>query len=55
MVPGLGTVQHLTTVLYRHQTKNFFSEPGDSDIRFAPESRDAQNNMVGFLHVFRFV
>jgi hypothetical protein len=35
--------------------QNFFSEPGDSDIRFAPESRDAQNNMVGFLHVFRFV
>ncbi|NWF73930.1 MAG: tetratricopeptide repeat protein [Nitrospirae bacterium] len=54
MVPGLGTVQHLTTVLYRHQTKNFFLEPGDNDIRFAPESRDAQNNMFGFLHVFRF-
>ena len=53
-VPGLGTVQHLTTLLYRHQTKNFFREPGDNDIRFLPESRDAQNNMIGFLHVFRF-
>lgn len=53
-VPGLGTVQHLTTLLYRHQTRNFFREPGDNDIRFAPESRDAQNNMFGFLHVFRF-
>jgi tetratricopeptide (TPR) repeat protein len=53
-VPGIGTVQHLTTLMYRHQTKNFFREPGDNDIRFAPESRDAQNNMVGFLHVLRF-
>jgi tetratricopeptide (TPR) repeat protein len=53
-VPGLGTVQHLTTLLYRHQTKNFFREPGDNDIRFAPESRDAENNMFGVLHVFRF-
>lgn len=54
IVPGLGTVQHLTTLLYRHQTKNFFSEPGDNDARFLPESRDAQNNMIGLLHVFRF-
>ena len=53
-VPGLGTVQHLTTLLYRHQTKNFFREPGDNDFRFAPESRDAQNNMIGLLHLFRF-
>jgi tetratricopeptide (TPR) repeat protein len=53
-VPGLGTVQHLTTLLYRHQNRNFFREPGDNDIRFAPESRDAENNMFGFLHVFRF-
>jgi tetratricopeptide (TPR) repeat protein len=53
IVPGLGTVQHLTTLLYRHQAKNFFSEPGDNDVRFVPESRDAQNNMIGFLHVFR--
>lgn len=54
IVPGLGTVQHLTTLLYRHQAKNFFSEPGDNDARFLPESRDAQNNMIGLLHVFRF-
>jgi tetratricopeptide (TPR) repeat protein len=54
VVPGLGTVQHLTTLLYRHQARDFFREPGDNDIRFAPESRDAQNNMFGFLHVFRF-
>jgi len=54
IVPGLGTVQHLTTLLYRHQTKNFFREPGDNDFRFAPESRDAQNNMIGLLHLFRF-
>jgi tetratricopeptide (TPR) repeat protein len=53
-IPGLGTVQHLTTLLYRHQTKDFFREPADTDIRFAPESRDAQNNMLGLLHVFRF-
>lgn len=53
-LPGLGTVQHLSTLLYRHQTKNFFREPGDNDVRFAPESRDAQNNMIGLLHVFRF-
>ncbi len=53
-IPGLGTVQHLSTLLYRHQNKNFFREPGDNDIRFAPESRDADNNMFGFLHVFRF-
>lgn len=52
--PLLGTVQNLTTVLYRHQSKNFFREPADNDIRFAPESRDAQNNMIGFLHIFRF-
>jgi hypothetical protein len=54
-VPVLGTIQHLTTLLYRHQNKNFFREPGDNDIRFAPESRDANNNMVGFLHIFRFM
>jgi tetratricopeptide (TPR) repeat protein len=53
-LPGVGTVQNLSTLLYRHQTKNFFREPGDNDVRFAPESRDAQNNMIGFLHVFRF-
>lgn len=53
-LPGVGTVQNLTTVLYRHQDKNFFREPADSDFRFAPESRDAQNNMIGFLHLFRF-
>lgn len=52
--PGIGTVQHLSTLLYRHQSKNFFREPADSDFRFAPESRDAQNNMIGFLHILRF-
>lgn len=53
-VPGIGTVQHLSTLLYRHQSKNFFREPADNDFRFAPESRDAQNNMIGLLHIFRF-
>ncbi|MGQ0812620.1 MAG: tetratricopeptide repeat protein [Nitrospiraceae bacterium] len=53
-LPEVGTVQNLTTLLYRYQIKEFFLEPGDNDIRFAPESRDAFNNMIGFLHLFRF-
>jgi tetratricopeptide (TPR) repeat protein len=53
-LPGVGTVQNLSTLLYRHQDKNFFREPADNDPRFAPESRDAHTNMIGLLHVFRF-
>ncbi|MBX3235342.1 MAG: tetratricopeptide repeat protein [Nitrospiraceae bacterium] len=53
-LPVLGKVDHLSTLLYRFQRKDFFTEPGDSDIRFAPESRDAFNNMLGLLHAFRF-
>lgn len=53
-LPLLGTVQNLTSVFYRYQDKSFFREPADTDPRFAPESRDAINNMIGFLHVFRF-
>ena len=53
-LPVLGRMENLTTVLYRYQRKEFFAEPGNTDIRFAPESRDAFNNMVGFLHAFRF-
>lgn len=51
---GLGSVGNLTTLLYRYQIKEFFREPADTDIRFAADSRDAYNNMVGLLHVFRF-
>jgi hypothetical protein len=53
-LPGVGRMENLTTLLYRYQRKEFFAEPGNNDIRFAPESRDAFNNMVGFLHAFRF-
>lgn len=53
-VPGLGSVGNLTTLLYRYQIKEFFREPADSDVRFAADSRDAYNNMIGLLHVFRF-
>jgi hypothetical protein len=34
--------------------KEFFREPANTDVRFAADSRDAFNNMIGFLHVFRF-
>ena len=53
-LPALGRMDNLTTLLYRFQRKSFFAEPGNNDIRFAPESRDAFNNMVGILHAFRF-
>ncbi len=53
-LPALGRMDNLTTLLYRFQRKSFFTEPGNSDIRFAPESRDAFNNMIGVLHAFRF-
>lgn len=53
-LPGLGRMENLTTLLYRYQRKEFYAEPGNNDIRFAPESRDAFNNMLGFLHAFRF-
>ena len=53
-VPGLGSVGNLTTLFYRYQIKSFFQEPGDNDFRFAADSRDAFNNMIGLLHVFRF-
>jgi tetratricopeptide (TPR) repeat protein len=53
-VPGLGSVGNLTTFLYRYQIKTFFREPSDTDVRFAADSRDAFNNMIGLLHVFRF-
>jgi tetratricopeptide (TPR) repeat protein len=53
-VPGIGSVGNLTTLFYRYQVKSFFREPGDNDARFSADSRDAFNNMIGFLHVFRF-
>lgn len=53
-LPVVGRMENLTTVLYRYQRKEFYAEPGNNDIRFGPESRDAFNNMVGFLHAFRF-
>ncbi len=53
-LPVVGRMENLTTILYRYQRKEFYSEPGNNDIRFGPESRDAYNNMVGFLHAFRF-
>jgi len=52
--PFIGTVGNLTTFLYRYQVKEFYREPGNTDIRFAPEQRDAFNNMFGLRHVFRF-
>lgn len=53
-LPVFGRMDNLTTLLFRYQRKDFFSEPGNNDIRFGPESRDAFNTMVGFLHAFRF-
>ncbi len=53
-LPVLGRMENLTTILYRYQRKAFYAEPGNNDIRFAPESRDAFNNMLGVLHAFRF-
>ena len=53
-LPVVGRMENLTTVLYRFQRKEFYAEPGNNDIRFVPESRDVFNNMVGFLHAFRF-
>ena len=53
-LPVVGRMENLTTLLYRYQRKEFYAEPGNNDIRFGPESRDAFNNMVGFLHAFRF-
>ncbi|HET9962062.1 MAG TPA: tetratricopeptide repeat protein [Nitrospiraceae bacterium] len=53
-LPLLGRVDHLSTLLYRFQRKDFFTEPANSDPRFAPESRDAYNNMIGYIHAFRF-
>ena len=53
-LPWLGRMDNLSTRLYRFQRKEFFAEPGNKDVPFAPESRDAFNNMVGFLHAFRF-
>lgn len=53
-LPALGRMENLTTFLYRYQRKEFYAEPGNSDLRFAPESRDAFNNMLGVLHAFRF-
>jgi tetratricopeptide (TPR) repeat protein len=53
-LPVLGRMENLTTILYRYQRKEFYAEPGNNDIRFGPESRDAFNNMIGFLHAFRF-
>ncbi|MBA2486088.1 MAG: tetratricopeptide repeat protein [Nitrospira sp.] len=53
-LPLVGRMENLTTVLYRYQRKEFYAEPGNNDIRFSPESRDAFNNMMGVLHAFRF-
>jgi tetratricopeptide (TPR) repeat protein len=53
-LPGVGSIGNLTTLLYRYQIKEFFREPADTDVRFAADSRDAFNNMLGLLHVFRF-
>jgi tetratricopeptide (TPR) repeat protein len=54
LLPVVGRMENLITVLYRYQRKEFYAEPGNNDIRFGPESRDAFNNMIGFLHAFRF-
>lgn len=53
-LPALGRMENLTTLLYRYQRKDFYAEPGNSDLRFAPESRDAFNSMLGVLQAFRF-
>jgi len=53
-VPGIGRVENLSTALLRYQVKEFYGEPGDGDIRFGSEVRDALNTMIGVLHVFRF-
>ncbi len=53
-LPLVGTVGNLSNALYRYQVKEFFREPSNSDPRFGSESRDAFNNMLGFLHAFRF-
>jgi tetratricopeptide (TPR) repeat protein len=53
-VPGIGSVGNLTTALYRYQRKEFYREPGNNDPRFGSEVRDAFNNMIGLVHVFRF-
>lgn len=53
-LPIVGNVGGLTTVLYRYQVKEFFREPANTDFRFGSEVRDAFNNMIGLLHVFRF-
>ena len=52
-LPYLGNVGNMTTGLLRYQNKEFFREPGDGDIRFGSEVRDASNTMIGFIHVFR--
>ena len=53
-LPYVGAVGNATTALLRYQRKEFFREPGDGDIRFGSEVRDAFNTMMGLLHIFRF-
>ena len=53
-LPLLGAMGNLTTVQYRFQTKTFFRETSNSNPAFASEGRDAFNNMLGFIHAFRF-
>ena len=52
--PLVGQMGSLTTVQYRFQAKTFFRETSNVDVRFASESRDAFNNMVGVIHALRF-
>ncbi|GJL62426.1 MAG: tetratricopeptide repeat domain protein [Nitrospirales bacterium] len=53
-IPAIGNLGNLTTLLYRFQAKTFFREASNSNPAFASESRDAFNNMLGFIHAFRF-
>ncbi len=54
-LPYIGNVGNLTTVLYRFEYKTFFGEIGDHNSNFRREIRDGHNNMIGFLHAFRFL
>ncbi|MCA9472779.1 MAG: tetratricopeptide repeat protein [Nitrospirales bacterium] len=53
-LPFVGQVGSLTTAQYRFQVKTFFRETSNVDVRFATESRDAFNNMIGVVHAVRF-
>ena len=52
-MPFTGPMGNLTTVQYRFQDKTFFRETSNINPAFSSESRDAFNNMLGFIHAFR--